>query len=129
MKGLKVLSLVLAAMFAAGPATAGEDGGQALYTMHCGSCHQMDGGGVPMMQPSLIAIDRATGSVGGVVEMILKGSEAIEPGMSDYSNLMPSFAHLSDAEIAAIATYVRQNFENSGAPVSTADVQAQRQKK
>lgn len=109
--------------------SAAEDSGQTgkqLYESYCGSCHQMDGGGVPMMQPELIAIERAAGPVGGVVEMILKGSAAIEPGMSDYGNEMPSFAYLPDDEIALIATYVRTNFENSGGPVTAAGVKKQR---
>lgn len=96
--------------------------GKALYQSYCGSCHQMDGGGVPMMQPELIEIERANGPVGGVVEMILKGSSAIEPGMSDYGNEMPSFDYLSDDEIAFIASYVRTNFGNEGGKISTSDV-------
>ena len=98
------------------------DQAKKLYETNCGTCHQMDGGGVPMMQPELIEIERAGNPIGGVVEMILKGSAAIEPGTSDYANEMPAFDHLSDSEIALIATYVRQNFGNSGKKISTTDV-------
>ncbi len=100
--------------------------GKQLYDSYCGSCHQMDGGGVPMMQPELIEIDRARDPVGGVIEMILKGSAAIEPGLSDFANEMPSFDYLSNDEIAQIATYVRSNFDNIGKAVTVADVKKQR---
>lgn len=101
-------------------------GGKQLYENYCGSCHQMDGGGVPMMQPELIEIDRALDPVGGVIEMILKGSTAIEPGLSDFANEMPSFDYLGDDEIAQIATYVRLSFGNNGKAVSPVDVKQQR---
>ena len=102
--------------------------GKALYETTCGSCHQMDGGGVPMMQPELIESERANGPVGGVIEMILKGSDAIEPGMSEFSNLMPSFDYLSDNDIAVIASYVRTHFENTGGSVTADDVRTRRPK-
>ncbi len=110
------------------PQKGGEGAGQALYRANCGGCHQADGGGVPMMQPELIGSARANGNKGGVIEMILLGSVAIEPGMSDYSNEMPSFGHLSDTEIALIATYVRTHFENTGGSVTADDVRTLRPK-
>jgi mono/diheme cytochrome c family protein len=102
--------------------------GKQLYTANCGGCHQPDGGGVPMMQPELIASERANGPVGGVIIMILKGSNAIEPGMSEYSNEMPAFDRLTDTEIALIATYVRTHFENTGGSVTADDVRTRRSK-
>ncbi|MEX0298147.1 MAG: cytochrome c [Kordiimonas sp.] len=101
--------------------------GKQLYIANCGTCHQLDGGGVPMMQPELIQIERAKNPVGGVVEMILKGSAAIEPGLSDYGNEMPAFDYLSNTEIALIASYVRSNFGNEGNAVTEADVKRLRQ--
>ena len=100
----------------------GEKTGKFLYESNCSVCHQLDGGGVPMMQPELFAIERATGPVGGIIDMILKGSEAVEPGTSDFSNEMPAFTHLTDNEIAAIAPYVRENFESRGGAVTSAQV-------
>lgn len=134
MKASSALVSVARFMFAVGGVMA--DGGQGakpapgktLYETNCGSCHQLDGGGVPMMQPELIAIDRANGPKGGVIEMILKGSEAIEPGMSEYSNLMPAFDYLSDNDIALIASYVRTHFENDGGGVTADDVKSRRSK-
>lgn len=99
---------------------------QRLYETHCGVCHQLDGGGVPMLQPELIGRPRANGPKGAVIDVILNGSKALAPTESDYGNEMPSFAHLSDLEIALIATYVRTHFENNGGPVTADDVKSRR---
>lgn len=120
---LAVVSIFVSASVAAEPS---QGTGKALYESYCGSCHQMDGGGVPMMQPELIEIERASDPVGGVVEMILKGSAAIEPGMSDFSNEMPAFDYLKDDEIASIASYVRSHFGNMGKAVTVQDVKTLR---
>ena len=100
--------------------------GKALYEENCAVCHQYDGGGVPFMQPGLIGSARANGSKGGVIDMILFGSAAEGAGSGEFSNEMTSFDYLTDKEIAAIATYVRTNFENDGGPVSDADVKSRR---
>lgn len=103
-----------------------EPAGKLLYAANCGGCHQQDGGGVPMMQPQLIGAPRANDSKGGVIDMILFGSKAIEPGTSEFSNEMPSLSQLSDKEIALIVSYVRTNFENNGGPVTADDVSKRR---
>jgi len=102
--------------------------GEALYGANCSSCHQADGGGVPMLQPELIEKPRANGPKGGVIDMILFGSASIAVSESDYGNEMPSFAQLTDLEIAMIATYVRTHFENNGGPVTSDDVKSRRPK-
>jgi mono/diheme cytochrome c family protein len=44
-----------------------------------------------------------------------------------YHGVMPTFAsQLSDAEIAAVLTYVRTQWGNRGGPISTSQVAAQR---
>ncbi len=120
------LAAVLSAAFSAGAATAQDDAGKTGYETHCAVCHQYDGGGVPFMQPELFARPRANGEKGGVIDMILFGSAAPGAGQGEYSNEMPSFDFLSDKEIAAIATYVRTNFENNGGAVTADDVKPRR---
>lgn len=111
--------LVLAGMAAA-------ETGAVLYGTHCADCHQVDGGGVPFLQPELIGSSRANGPKNGMIEIILEGSDAVPPGTSDYGNLMPGFSALSDTEIAAIATYVRASFSNKGSAITAEDVRAVR---
>jgi mono/diheme cytochrome c family protein len=101
---------------------------KALYEENCGVCHQLDGSGVPFMQPELYASPRANGDKGGVIQMILKGSKAVEPGTSEFENEMPGFDYLTDEQIALIATYVRTNFENTGGEVTSEDVARERKR-
>ncbi len=120
------VSILLFSTAAIGQEDGVADLGKQLYEENCASCHQFDGGGVPMMQPSLIGSERANGPVGGVIEMIFFGSAAVPMNMSDYSNEMPAFDFLTNGEIATLATYVRTNFENEGGSVSADDVAARR---
>ncbi|WP_374764161.1 c-type cytochrome [Yunchengibacter salinarum] len=106
------------------PARALAADGEALYRTHCASCHMVDGGGVPMMQPALIDSPRANGDKGAVVALILRGSAAVEN--SQFNNEMPAFKQLTDDEIAALATYVRTHFNNSGGAVGADLVRRQR---
>ena len=104
------------------------DPGKALYEENCGVCHQLDGSGVPFMQPELYTSPRANGDKGGVIQMILEGSKAVEPGTSEFENEMPGFEYLTDEQIALIATYVRTNFENTGGEVTSEDVARERKR-
>lgn len=106
----KVGGLAIALLASSTSVYAGGERGDALYSAHCATCHQADGGGVPFMQPSLPDSARVAASGDEVVKMILFGSAVIPVGTSDYQNEMPGFLELSNAEIAEIATYVRQNF-------------------
>ena len=131
MKAIKltVASLVIAfsgGVFAQDEETLDGGTGQALYEANCAACHQYDGGGVPMMQPELILSPKANGDIGEVIDMILLGSAAVPAGTSEYSNEMPAFDYLSDEDIALIASYVRTHFENTGGPVTPADVRDRR---
>ena len=130
---MKAINLVLNSLAAACSAaffsvsvSAQDDAGKTGYETHCAVCHQYDGGGVPFMQPELFERPRANGAKGGVIDMILFGSKAPGAGQGEYSNEMPSFDFLSDKEIAAIATYVRTNFENNGGAVTADDVKPRR---
>lgn len=81
--------------------------GEALYAEHCLTCHQADGGGVPMMQPPLTGSAIVTGPPELLIRWTLMGTpDPDAPGL--WANAMPGFAGLSDAEIAAILTFVRQ---------------------
>jgi mono/diheme cytochrome c family protein len=126
---MKANSILSALVLVSAPVLADdarEVAGKALYEEHCATCHQFDGGGVPMLQPELIGRPRANGPVGGVIDMILFGSAAIGPTDEDYANEMPAFDFLSDREIALIATYVRTHFDNTGGIVTSDDVKPRR---
>ena len=85
--------------------------GFALFTQNCATCHMADGGGVPYLQPSI----KGSAWISSpdpqlLLSLILRGSAVLGEGAKAYENDMAPQAHLSDAEIAAAATYVRQRF-------------------
>lgn len=84
--------------------------GQAIYASRCQVCHQPDGTGMPGVFPPLIGVDRVTGPPAGVVLILLHGlSGPITVAGQLYNGAMPGWGDiLSDAEIAAVATYIRQ---------------------
>ena len=99
--------------------------GAALFAQNCATCHMADGSGVPYLQPSI------KGSAGIsnpdpqlFLSLILRGSAVPGEGAKAYENDMAPQDHLSDTEIAAVATYVRQRFaaQPITKPVTPADV-------
>ena len=70
------------------------------------------------MRLALLAlIAFATGAKAGHIGIVLKG----KPGTA-----MASFAHLSDADIAAVITYERTSWGNAGGEVMPAEIAAAR---
>ena len=84
-----------------------------------------DGYGVPYMQPSI----RGSAWISNpdpqyLLSLILRGSAILGEGAKAYDNDMAPQDHLSDAEIAAVASYVRQRFAATPIekPVTPAEV-------
>lgn len=93
--------------------------GEGLYNKNCSSCHMANGQGVPGTFPTLAGSPVTTTAEGLTTHLdrILHGK-----------NLMPAFGEqLSDADIAAIATYERNAWGNdTGDIVQPRDVKAAR---
>ncbi len=105
--------------------------GESLYARHCLVCHQADGSGVPNMQPALRDSLIVTGDPGVAILWVLMGTPpGADTGLSLWANAMPGFTHLSDAEIAAIVTYMRRDLSHEepvhDAAVTPAQVAAER---
>ena len=103
--------------------------GQAVYTKYCLTCHQVDGSGVPNMNPPLIQTKWTLGSKTVLIEQVLKGSNGkVEIDGETFHNTMPPLATLTDQQIADVLTYVRNNFGNKASRVTVAEVKAIRAK-
>ena len=103
--------------------------GRSLYDLHCLACHQADGGGVPFMQPPLDGSSLLAGDPGPVVDVILRGiggGGGALPASGEWSQAMGAYAFLSDADIAAVTTYIRGAWSNTGSAVDAAFVAARR---
>jgi mono/diheme cytochrome c family protein len=96
--------------------------GQAVYADACSACHRMGGEGVPGMFPPLkgdSVVQQADPTT--VVRLIVNGGRAATTGTRPTPFSMPAFGwKLDDAQIAAVATYVRGAWGNS-APAVAAD--------
>lgn len=84
---------------------------------------------MPFMQPPLKGSTRVQGDASALIDFVLWGTAGREGWYSEYQNAMPSFAHLSDDELAAVLSFVRGGFGNGAEPVGAADVAAERIKK
>lgn len=85
--------------------------GEAVFQKTCATCHMADGGGVPYLQP---AIDGSAWIANPdpqlLLSLILRGSAVLGDAAKAYENDMAPQDNLTDAEIAAVATYVRHRF-------------------
>lgn len=102
------------------------DRGKEVYDQNCLACHQIDGGGVPMLTPSLVNAEWVQGDKVRLINVVLKGLTGVEINGEMYDNPMPPLAHLSDEDIAAVLSYVRANFSNKAGPVKKEEVAAAR---
>src|SRR6185312_2806974 len=98
--------------------------GSALYKTHCSSCHLMDGRGEPPAYPPLaqnqsIEMESAVNPI----RMVLNGGYPPQTAGNPRPYGMPPFAQaLSDEDIAAVVTYIRVSWGNTGQPVSPSEV-------
>ena len=112
--------------------------GKAVYNKPtCVACHQASGQGTPGQFPPLAGSEWVNEpEPGRVIRLVLNGLQGpITVEGHDFSNTMvpwggPPPAGLTDQEIAAVLTYVRQNKEwgNHAPPVTPAQVKAIRDK-
>lgn len=103
--------------------------GENVYGRVCQTCHQANGKGVEGAFPSLYNAPLVTGSGKTLAAVILHGLQGkLQRDDGVYNGVMPPWKEqLSDKEIAAVATFVRQKFENSASEVSADTVQSVRQ--
>ena len=93
--------------------------GEQLFLANCAACHQATGLGVPGAFPPLAKSAWVAGSEERVIKAILAGlAGEIEVNGVKYNGNMPNIgAGLKDAQVAHIATYVRQAWGNTAEPV------------
>jgi mono/diheme cytochrome c family protein len=101
--------------------------GAAIYNELCSICHGPDGRGTPgeragtMKAPSLVGSARVQGHRDYVVNAILHGMTGPIDGRT-YTDVMVPMGTNRDEWVAAVTSYLRNNFGNSSSFVSPADV-------
>ena len=93
--------------------------GAKLYTEQCATCHGEQGQGRAGAYPALAGNRGVTlAHAGNVIRTIQNGGYAPSTQANPRPYGMPPFRHtLSDEEIAAVATYIRQSWGNLASPV------------
>ncbi|MDP3293166.1 MAG: cytochrome c oxidase subunit II [Nevskia sp.] len=95
---------------AAAPAAVDAKAGEKLFLGNCAACHQATGAGLPPTFPALTGSKVVAGPIDAQITQVLKGK-----------NAMPPFAQLSDADIAAVVTYTRNNLGNKVGDTASAE--------
>jgi cytochrome c oxidase subunit 2 len=92
--------------------------GQKAYAANCVACHQVNGKGVPNTFPALDGSKVVKGPKAEHIGIVLHGKQG---------TAMPSFAQLSDLDVAAVVTYERNAWGNkTGDVIQPAEVKAMR---
>ncbi len=104
--------------------------GENIYSVNCTACHNSNGKGIANLAAGLannpgLQADDAT----SIITTILQGGRGAVTQGNPTSGAMPSFAwKLSDQQVAAVATYIRNAWGNAATPVSADEVAKQRAK-
>ncbi|KGE05007.1 c-type cytochrome [Pseudohaliea rubra] len=104
--------------------------GRSLYNLHCGTCHLPSGEGDPEMAPRLNrgSLVVQAENPASLVNVILYGPEiaGADPERQWFKPMEAYRYLLDDAEVAAVATYIRNAWDNAAGTVAPAQVARQR---
>jgi mono/diheme cytochrome c family protein len=94
--------------------------GGAIYRDQCSACHGLDGHGIPQLFPSVAdssmvrSMDPTTS-----IRIVLRGARSVATAAEPTAPGMPSYGwQLSDDQVAAVLTYVRNTWGSAASAVS-----------
>jgi mono/diheme cytochrome c family protein len=97
--------------------------GEQVFLKYCMSCHQVSGGGVPGMYPTLHETDWVNGDKTRLITLLLKGQQGpITVNGNPFQGVMPPHDYLTDKQIADVLSYIRSNFGNHADAVTEKEV-------
>jgi mono/diheme cytochrome c family protein len=96
--------------------------GAAIYRDLCSACHQEDGTGVAYLIPNLAQSSSvASREPTSLLRVVIHGAQSVATAGEPTAPAMPAFGwQLSDAQIAALTTFLRNSWGHA-APAITAD--------
>jgi mono/diheme cytochrome c family protein len=104
--------------------------GKKIFSANCAVCHQPSGIGAPGQgYPPLVGSEWVTGGTKRLGMIVLKGLEGpltVKGAKYGSAVMQPWDKTLSDAKIADVLTYIRQEWGNTAGPVSPEGVAALR---
>lgn len=103
--------------------------GRAIYVDNCAACHTAAGTGIPSLfsalkgSPSVQSADPIS-----LIRVVLQGAQSVATERAPTGPSMPALGwKLTDEQVAAVMTYIRNSWGNAAAPVSASDVKGARQ--
>jgi mono/diheme cytochrome c family protein len=119
-------------VIAGGPATAPDpkEVGRKLFSANCITCHQANGQGVAGQFPPLAGSEYVNSdATNRLIAIVLKGLQGpVQAKGQAYNNAMQAWeAQYTDQQFAAILTYVRSDWGNTGSPISAEAVKQMRE--
>lgn len=98
--------------------------GRKVYVAQCAMCHSEDGRGQPPAYPPLAGNQSITMETPvNSIRMVLNGGYPPGTKKNPRPHGMPPFSHiLNDDEVAAVTTYIRVAWGNTGTPVNAKQV-------
>jgi mono/diheme cytochrome c family protein len=108
------------------PPTGGPDlaRGKAVYETICALCHNNDGAGKPNQAPTFIGSEWVLGSANRMIRIPLVGlAGPVKVKDQEWNSAMANMgAALSDDDLAAVLTYIRQSWGNKASAITPEEV-------
>ncbi len=100
--------------------------GAAIFAAKCSACHQLSGQGTDAFPPLAGNLVVTAADPSTMLGVIVNGrSGPLEVNGKTFNGTMPTWnGKLTDADIAAVATYVRSSWGNNASPVTEQEVVA-----
>jgi mono/diheme cytochrome c family protein len=110
------------------PAPGANELGKQYFDQICALCHNPDGTGKPSQAPPLTGSEFAIGNPNRMIRIPLSGlSGPLDVKGQQWNLSMPAMgATLTDEQLAAVLTYIRQSFGNKASEITPAQVKAVR---
>lgn len=102
--------------------------GAAIYRDSCSACHAPNGKGAPHLFPALAeAPNVRSRDATTLIRIVLQGTRSVATNAEPTAPAMPSYGwQLSDDQIAAVLTYIRNSWGAAAPPVKPEDVKSVR---
>lgn len=101
--------------------------GAAVFAGNCAACHQATGQGLPGVFPPLAGSEWVLAKKEIPVQILLHGlGGPMTVKGASYAGVMPAFAQLKDAEIAAVLSHIRKTWGNVAGEITAEEIAAGR---